>query len=248
MLGYTPGSDLGYALGVAGALMMLALLLYPLRKRIPALQRLGPLPWWFRMHMAFGLGGPALILAHSQLRVGSPNAAVALFCMLLVAASGVVGRFIYRQIHHGLYGRRASLAELSASLEANAPVRGLAPEVQRKLLAFEALAARRGGAWPVRAWRFATLPLRERAAFEECRRELRRAFRRLAHAGVDRRDVGRRYVQAKRLVAERLRLARAAAHFAAYERMFALWHVLHVPFVWMLVASAAVHVIAVHMY
>ena len=248
MLGYTPGSGLGYALGVAGGLMMAALLLYPLRKRVPALQALGPVKAWFGMHMTFGLAGPALILAHSQLRVGSPNAAVALGCMLLVAASGVVGRFIYRQIHHGLYGRRATLAELSAALESNTPLRGLAPEVQRKLLAFEALAARRGGSWPARAWRFVTLPLREQAVFEECRRELRRGFRKLARAGADLREVGRRYVEAKRLVAERLRLTRAAAHFAAYERMFSLWHVLHVPFVWMLVVSAVVHVIAVHMY
>lgn len=248
MLGYTPGSDVGYALGIAGGLMMLALLLYPLRKRMPGLQALGPLRWWFRLHMAFGLGGPALILAHSQLRVGSPNAAVALGCMLLVAASGIAGRFIYRQIHHGLYGRRATLEELRAALEANAPLQGLAPGVQKKLLAFEALAARRGGAWPVRAWRFATLALRERTAFEECRRELRRAFRKLAAAGGDRRAIGRSYVQAKVLVAERLRMARAAAQFATYERLFSLWHVLHVPFVYMLVVSAVVHVIAVHMY
>jgi len=55
-------------------------------------------------------------------------------------------------------------------------------------------------------------------------------------------------VQAKVLVAERLRMARAAAQFATYERLFSLWHVLHVPFVYMLVVSAVVHVIAVHMY
>lgn len=248
MLGYTPGSDLGYALGVAGGLMMLALLLYPLRKRIPVLQSLGPLKLWFRLHMAFGLGGPALILAHSQLRVGSPNAAVALGCMLLVAASGVAGRFIYRQIHHGLYGRRATLEELRVALEANAPLKGLAPKVQEKLLAFETLAARRGGSWPVRVWRFGALSWRERAAFEDCRRELRRAFRKLVLAGGDRQDIGRRYVETKILIAERLRMTRAAAHFATYERMFSLWHVLHVPFVYMLIISAVVHVIAVHMY
>ena len=33
-----------------------------------------------------------------------------------------------------------------------------------------------------------------------------------------------------------------------YERMFSLWHILHVPFVFMLVISGVVHVIAVHMY
>lgn len=31
---YTPASDIGYYMGLAGGLMMLALLLYPLRKRM----------------------------------------------------------------------------------------------------------------------------------------------------------------------------------------------------------------------
>jgi hypothetical protein len=30
--------------------------------------------------------------------------------------------------------------------------------------------------------------------------------------------------------------------------MFALWHVAHIPFVYLLVLSAVVHVVAVHMY
>jgi hypothetical protein len=33
-----------------------------------------------------------------------------------------------------------------------------------------------------------------------------------------------------------------------YERLFALWHVLHVPLVYMLVAAAIAHIVAVHMY
>ncbi|MDH4134457.1 MAG: hypothetical protein OEV31_06675, partial [Gammaproteobacteria bacterium] len=35
---YSPGSDFGYYLGVVGALMMVALLLYPLRKHVRFLQ------------------------------------------------------------------------------------------------------------------------------------------------------------------------------------------------------------------
>ena len=252
MSSYTPGSDVGYALGVAGALMMLALLSYPLRKRAPTLHWLGPIRWWFRMHMAFGLLGPALILAHSKLRIGSPNAAVALGCMLLVAGSGVVGRFIYRQIHQGLYGRKTSLGELRRTLEEQhldrERLHELAPRLAHRLRAFEQLAERRGGLWPVRAWRFATLWVHERTTFEECRRELRRAFRRRLADGADRREVSRRYVETKGLVAEQLRLMRAAAHFQAYERLFSLWHVLHIPFVYMLAVSAVVHVIAVHVY
>jgi hypothetical protein len=38
------------------------------------------------------------------------------------------------------------------------------------------------------------------------------------------------------------------ARFGVYDRMFALWHVLHMPLFFLLVLSAIVHVIAVHLY
>jgi hypothetical protein len=38
------------------------------------------------------------------------------------------------------------------------------------------------------------------------------------------------------------------AQYTAYERVFALWHVAHLPFVYLLVISAVVHVVAVHAY
>jgi len=36
--------------------------------------------------------------------------------------------------------------------------------------------------------------------------------------------------------------------FSTYERLFGLWHVLHLPLFFMLIISGIVHVIAVHMY
>jgi hypothetical protein len=39
-----------------------------------------------------------------------------------------------------------------------------------------------------------------------------------------------------------------AAQFKVFERIFALWHVIHIPLVYMLVATAIWHVVAVHMY
>jgi hypothetical protein len=38
------------------------------------------------------------------------------------------------------------------------------------------------------------------------------------------------------------------AHFASWERLFSLWHVLHLPFVYLMVICALVHVFAVHAY
>ena len=62
---YTPGSGLGYGLGLCGGLMMLALLIYPLRKSVAALHAWGPIKYWFRAHMILGVVGPLMILFHS---------------------------------------------------------------------------------------------------------------------------------------------------------------------------------------
>ena len=49
-------------------------------------------------------------------------------------------------------------------------------------------------------------------------------------------------------VARRLGAASRVATFQAYERLFSLWHVLHLPLFFMLIIAGIVHVIAVHVY
>ena len=53
---------------------------------------------------------------------------------------------------------------------------------------------------------------------------------------------------ARKLVRQYLNAVVRVAQFTAYERLFSLWHVAHIPFVYLLVISAVVHVIAVHAY
>ncbi len=38
------------------------------------------------------------------------------------------------------------------------------------------------------------------------------------------------------------------SQLAVWERLFSLWHVVHIPFIYLLVLSGIVHVVAVHMY
>jgi hypothetical protein len=45
-----------------------------------------------------------------------------------------------------------------------------------------------------------------------------------------------------------LREVRRVAEFTAYQRLFALWHVVHRPFFVILMLSVAIHVFAVHYY
>lgn len=250
---FKAGDDLGYWLGVAGGVLMLMLFSYPLRKYVRGLHRLGKVKWWFAAHMVLGIGGPLLILVHSTFQIGSLNAAVAMYSMLVVAASGVVGRFIYLRIHRGLSGQKQSLQQLRSRAgldESEARSRlHFAPEVEARLQAFadRQLAARPGwGTWLRQVF---VLPAQMWLLYFRCAAELRRPLRKLARQrGWSRSDLARRNYLARKLVRRYLTSVVTVAQFTAFERMFALWHVLHTPFVYILVISAVVHVIAVHMY
>lgn len=113
----TAETGTGYMLGIIGGSMMLLLMLYPLRKHARFMRSMGPIKYWFRTHMLFGVAGPVLILFHSNFSLGSTNSNIALICMLVVAGSGLFGRFFYSRIHEGLYGRKIQLAELQNGLQ-----------------------------------------------------------------------------------------------------------------------------------
>lgn len=251
--GFEPGSEVGYNLGLAGGIMMLLLFLYPLRKHFRFMHNLGPAKYWFALHMTLGILGPLFILAHSRFQVGSVNAAVALGSMCLVAGSGIIGRFIYTKIHHGLYGKRASLEDMRAQSGLNSREvqsrLAFAPKVEEALKHFETVALKKHKNPLTAAWSFSMLWWRAWSVRQRCARELRRLYR--AHAlkrGWERAKYQRRLKAANHLVQTYLRSTREVAQFSSYERLFSLWHVLHVPLVYMLVLSAIAHVVAVHMY
>jgi hypothetical protein len=251
--GIAAGSRAGYNIGLAGGLMMLLLFLYPLRKHFRFMHGFGPAKYWFALHMTLGILGPLFILVHSRFHVGSVNAGIALTSMSLVAGSGIVGRFIYTRIHHGLYGRRANLKELReqaglSSKELQSKL-AFAPGVEDALASFEAALATPHRD-PLRsAWTFVTLWLRGHAVYLHCARELNQRYKAMARTeGWDRAKYQRRFKAARQLVSAYLQSVQQVAQFNTYERLFSLWHVLHVPLVYMMVFSAIAHVVAVHMY
>ena len=90
----SPTDGMGYALGIIGGSLMLLLLFYPLRKSWRVMQNWGPIKYWFQLHMLFGVLGPVLVLFHSNFSLGSTNSNLALFSMLIVAGSGLIGRYL----------------------------------------------------------------------------------------------------------------------------------------------------------
>src|SRR5581483_6645239 len=173
--------------------------------------------------------------------------------MLTVAGSGLIGRYIYARIHHGLYGSKLSLGELrrgAESLRASSGAFAFLPElvdrlerVESKLLSPAARVpilgiARLLGAYVVAAharWQlrgYVRKSLRAAAARSTTIAAERKRLRRAAFAYIDR----------------RLAATRRVAGFEAHERLFSLWHALHLPLIFLMLVAGIVHVIAVHVY
>lgn len=231
---YTAGDSIGYNLGLVGGVLMLLLLPYSLRKRLRILRNSGTMRVWFLFHIWAGLLGPLLVVFHSTFRIGSFNGGVALFCTLLVTASGTVGRFFYRRVHRGMSGSRATLAEMQAELaRETAALPQLAercPQGSAAVRAYLDLAtAPPAGRWR-RAAHFTALGWRRRRVERQLHRTLG--------------DAGETFSS----LSEILAAAQRAAQFATYERLLARWHVIHIPFLYLLVLTTVVHVIAVHAY
>jgi hypothetical protein len=250
---FKPNDDVSYWIAVAGGSMMLALFSYPLRKYVRFMQGLGKVKWWFWVHLFLGIAGPWLILVHSSFHVGSLNAGVALYSMVVVVLSGVVGRFIYVRINRGLDGERTSLNDLrerAGMVESDARSKlHFAPEVKARLLDFELRELRANPGWLTHLRQVTVLPLQQMLVRQRCAAALRRRIREMAaEQGWAPGDLQRRRRRSLRLVDRYLDAVARVAQYSAYERMFALWHLAHLPFVYLLIISAVVHVVAVHAY
>ena len=173
--------------------------------------------------------------------------------MLLVAFSGIIGRFIYQRIHHGLYGRKSNLEELQQAVDTKQEKVNMVvmevPEISERLKNFRDIVVTQKSSFLIRTWRFMTSGWRRRRLEKYSRRELQRAVVDLAKThGWDKDKQSRHFQEALMQVKDYLEAVLEAAQFTAYERLFRLWHILHTPFVWLLGISGIVHVIAVNMY
>jgi hypothetical protein len=235
--------------------MMLTLLLYPIRKRLGFMKNWGILPTWFKWHMVFGVLGPALIMFHSTFYIGSINAGVALVCMLLVSGSGIFGRFFYTKIHFGLYGRHASHQQLQADLDGSGDIKSIfcfAPHIQQKLIEFRDSAISSSKTGRVKPWNLPGLSFRANLLFRKLIRELEDAMymdaneKQWNEAQMKRLD--QLYYHNEEFIQSYITGVQDIAQFGTYEKLFNLWHIFHVPLVYMLAFSAIWHVISVHMF
>ena len=242
----------GYALGIIGGSLMALLLLYPLRKRLRFMQRWGSVRYWFSTHMLFGIIGPVLILYHSNFHLGATNSNVAMFCMLLVASSGLVGRYFYTRIHFGLYGQRATLDELRKDLHATRQNLGmhnkLSPRIIEHMKGYERIMLKKRF-YLLHLVMLPVLYVRARRQLSRLRQELKKELRILAKQHKwNRKMMKAQMGETLYLLREYIQCVRKTGQLTLYARLFSLWHILHFPLFIMLVIAGIIHVIAVHAY
>ena len=227
-----PSGPVGHTLGVVGGVLMLMPFAYMMRKRIPRLRTFGSQKAWLEVHLFCGIFGPVLVTFHTSFKFNGIVSA-AYWSMVVVVLSGFVGRYLYVRIPRSIRGAelpRAELDERAAELRDELAGAVGSPAVLERLQAFEHAAV------PHSSSDLSTTDL----LFGEI--TLARRVRALDRAlgGADLPDALRTAVVA--LTVERAVLLRRIAYLERTRKLFELWHVFHLPLVYVQLVIVVAHV------
>jgi len=241
-----PSGTIGLRLGMFGFVLFLLIFLYPLRKKWAWLGRQGSSRRWLDFHVLLGLLAPVVITFHSSFKF-SGIAGVAYWIMIVVALSGVVGRYIYAQIPRSLNSAELSFQEAqeqSSRIGAQLKSTGIlsARDVDallrlsdlKKIESISLL----GALWkmllfdlgfPFRVWR-----LRQKMLWSQRKWWSLVGFGRSESAVLER---------AVSMAREQALLTKKILFLSKSHRMLHLWHIIHRPFSYSFAVLASIHVI-----
>ena len=224
------GGSIGHKLGITGSSMMVLMLLYSVRKRVGPLRSVGALSHWLDVHIYLGVFGPLLVVLHSTFKVQG-LVALSFWSMVVVALSGVLGRYLYLQIPRTRAGEELALAELETEdRELSSQLRMRFRLDESQLASLDALVAVPGRTGLVGGFaRLVTDDLR-----------LRSGLRRFARSC---RSVPRPVVREfERVVRQKAQVRRRILLWDRVHELFHYWHVLHKPFAVVMYIFLVVHV------
>ena len=242
---YPPKSSVQLILGITGAGMMASgVMFYALRKRVKALKRLGQMKYWMDFHITFCLLGPLLVTYHSAMTVKAPNSGIAFYAMLVVVASGVVGRYIYRHFQFSLSGERANLKEMTEETDLlDQKINQYFSESQKILSLirkfFELREGQKSGGLVRSFYTMARLDWLER----KLRRKIIRYLKQKGSPPTLNKSHGEGSFE--NILIRRISLEKKTSILEATTKLFSYWHKFHVPLIWILLLSFIAHVAAV---
>lgn len=232
-----PAGYVGQIAGLLAIAIFVFLWLYPFRKKARWLAWTGSVGRWLDVHVLAALSLPLLVAIHAAWRFEG-LIGLGFWSMMVVWASGVVGRYLYARIPRGKAGIELTLEEIGARrrqlLEQIATSTGL--DLQRIEAALDTGRGPSGRPGVVRT-------LFQLVADDLARRRAARRFRRLyAQSGLRRRKQDRQLFRwVLRLAKREMALTQQGRMLDATHALFRWWHVLHRP-----VAIAALLAVLVH--
>jgi putative YpdA family bacillithiol system oxidoreductase len=120
-----PSGAWGHGVGILATMFMLLNFVYPLRKRLRFWKGKRSITPWLRFHVFVGIMSPIVILFHTAFQWGNQLASSTYFSVVIVVATGLVGRWIYGWMRLGpddgaeATRLQTSLSELVAGLPAD---------------------------------------------------------------------------------------------------------------------------------
>jgi hypothetical protein len=196
---------------------------------------------WLDVHVAAALLMPLLLLIHSAWKFDGVIG-LGFLAILLVVASGVVGRFLYSRIPRAKSGVELTLDEVAAQraslVDRIARTTGLEHAVVARSLDMGApRAAPRGVAATL-----VSLAAGDLARWRHAR-ALRRRWRAVAPSG--RRPSRHAVNEAVNLAAREMALAQQVRVLEVTQRVFRWWHVAHRPVALTALVAVVIHVVVV---
>jgi hypothetical protein len=228
-----PSSTFSHGLGVAGATMIaIGVITYSSRKRFRALWNLGRLSMWLEFHIFLCLLGPVLVVYHTTFKAGG-IAAISLWSMLSVAASGIIGRFLYVLIPRNMKGSELDSHQINEefdrigkSLRESEIGSSLIKMVDSQFSAIKR---------PSNLGETISTLLH----LVQVKRRVKQSTRRLLAQSHIPHDTARKLFKA---VSTRASLIQRSIVLLQVEKLFYYWHAIHLPFTAMMFITLIVHV------
>jgi hypothetical protein len=231
-----PSGVFSHGLGIAGSLMIIiGVGSYSFRKRINRLRSFGVLANWLHFHIILCLLGPIFIIYHTTFKSGG-IAAITLWTMHSVAASGIIGRFLYQHIPRNLNGTQLTMEEIDAEMK---KMTELLQKYPVGIFLSQTIDKTFAGFQPPRTfWQTIVTIIRLEKSKIQVRGKIREilSWNKIAPEAA---------MPLKHAALERAGLIQKTFVLGQVERFFHGWHLVHLPFTIIMFITLIAHVVVV---
>jgi hypothetical protein len=241
-----PSGAIGLRLGMIAFVLFLIVYIYPLRKLWPWLGRQGSARHWLDFHVLMGITAPVLVTFHSSFKF-SGLAGVAFWIMVIVALSGVVGRYIYAQIPRSLGFAEVSLKEAREQSEKLAEQLNslgiLSPKDVEALMRLPNSHQSEQMSVLIALWKMMLFDMEFPFRVWRLRQKMLWSHRKSMSLVGLRRTQNAKLESAISTAREQIMLSKKILFLSKSHQLLHLWHMIHRPFSYSFAALASIHVI-----